>query len=525
MRPGTQFCAACGAKMPAPEPKPFLDTDPVPGAEKRKRPRGRRARRIVLLVLAALIVAAGAVFHRLIGEFLLRTFLSPAKYYQHVEARAIEDLAARFGDCYVTYLVPEDGMTGSAVELHVSPATEALDWLEDATLRTTVQTENGAAMAHAELLLNDAQLLAANCYSDSESAALQIPLLNEDYFELEDVSGGSLALSDALRDADLTRDEAEALMKKLLTCVVQELDDVTKDRDTLSAGGISQRCTVLRVTIREEDAAEIRAALRELLQTDADAQALLTALADAADTDAGSIIRAFTEDILASVTDGETAQMDLSVAANGDVIGRADAMPDDTAFSYARPISAAKKTMGLEARLRAADATEITVTGELQRERGTLTCAAAIDGDTDDVFTLEYSDLETAGDARSAHFKLELDKGVVLLFGKNQVTKLLRSVDAEGDCTLDGRKTNATFDLRYLHTDAATVSIAAAPTESAPFTPVTDAVSFKEWQRSGHYISAIKELTDALRQAGVPQDVLRQLLLQLPELLQTSDAA
>ena len=265
LRPGTLYCTACGS---AAGPAPFLDTDPVPGADKKKRPRKKRAGLIVLIVCLVLAAAAGVAFRRVIGEFVLRTFRSPADYYQHVEARAIDELSERVGKAYALFFLSEDGKTGRAAELTVAPKTDALSWVEGLTVRAEEQTNGSASQAKLAVTLNGQKLADATAYMDEDGLAAQIPLLNDSYVRVDNAPtpGDSAVLLDALRTSGLTQDEVTALTKKTLTCIVQELDDVSKSRGTVEAEEISQRCTVLHVTISAQDAEDIRAALDEMLR-------------------------------------------------------------------------------------------------------------------------------------------------------------------------------------------------------------------------------------------------------------------
>ena len=512
LRPGTLYCTACGS---AAGPAPFLDTDPVPGADKKKRPRKKRAGLIVLIVCLVLAAAAGVAFRRVIGEFFLRTFRSPADYYQHVEARAIDELSERVGKAYALFFLSEDGKTGRAAELTVAPKTDALSWVEGLTVRAEAQTNGSASQAKLAVTLNGQKLADATAYMDEDGLAAQIPLLNDSYVRVDNAPtpGDSAVLLDALRTSGLTQDEVTALTKKMLTCIVQELDDVSKSRGTVEAEEISQRCTVLHVTISAQDAEDIRAALDEMLRADASVKKLLDAACASGELDRDDCVDMVVDAVVSAIADG--GEMDVSVAANGDVIGRELRLANDAELSYARPVSLTRRMMGLAVRVRGTNANELALGGTLQKDAGELTCDVTVDGDSESLYTLAYSALDVREDAVSADFRLELADGVDMLIPETKVSTALKGAILDGSVSAEPGAITANADVEALGMELASVSLRTERIESASFSPVTDALSFEEWSESNDLTGATKELTAALKKAGVPALTLAQLLLQV----------
>ena len=511
LRPGALFCPACGADA---VPAPFLDTDPVPGADRKKKEGKKRGGRIALIVLLVLLAAAGTVFHRVIGEFFLRTFTSPARYYQHVEARVIDDLSERIGKAYARAFLPEDGRTGRTLELAVTPETDALSWIEGLRLTGTLQTDADAALAQAELELNGEPLAAVKLFSGADCAALQIPLLNKDYFALEDDAAGAVAFAQALRASGLSQEAVTALTKKTLTCFVQGLDDVTKSRGAVTVGEISQRCTALQVTVTAEDASEIRDALETLWRSDADAQTLLKAYAAACGADADDCAGELAAALVEALAD-DGAEMRVSVSAAGDVIGREVRFGSGALYACARPASFAKRAAGLELRVLDADASGFSLSGTLEKDAGALTCTLSGDGKETRLCDLTYTDLQRSGDAVSADFSVEFDEGMQLVLGKSGTALLAKSLRAEGAFSADSDRLEANAALQALGAEVAAVTLTQERVESEPFDAVDDAVTLSEWRKDADYLSAVSQLTKSLRKAGVDGDAVRSLLMQL----------
>ena len=246
-----RFCRACGKELAV--PAPFSDDDPVPGADRKK----RRGGRIALIVLAALTLVAGIVFRQAVAEFFARTFQSPEAYYQHVEARAIDRFASVVGDRYAAAFGADGTGAARATTLRLEPVIPGMDWLEQITLTGQSQRIGGVSGTGTALEVNGVELLTAEVYADAETTALRIPLLSDAALALS--SDADLqAFAAAVGNAGLTRSEVEGLTRAVLTAAANQLHQVERSREPLTAEGISQRCAKLTLTITEADADAIR---------------------------------------------------------------------------------------------------------------------------------------------------------------------------------------------------------------------------------------------------------------------------
>lgn len=511
--PEARFCRACGKALTA--PAPFSDDDPVPGADRKK----RRGGRIALIVLAALVLVSGIVFRQAVAEFFARTFQSPEEYYRHVEARAINRFASLVGDRYAAAF-GADG-TGAAHEttLRIEPVIPGMDWLEQITLTGQTQREGSVSDTETALEVNGVELLTAEIYADAETTALRIPLLSDTALALS--SDADLqAFSAAVGNAGLTRSEVEDLTRAVLTAAADQLHQVERSREPLTAEGISQRCAKLTVTIGEADADAIRKAVSDVLKRSDTAQKLLKN-----DAEAEALAERMTKPLLDAVAPGASAEMVLWVGMGGAVRGRAVTLPDGGSFRYALPISLLERAAGLQLDAAQPDGDAVSVRGVLQRETGSVSAAAVFDGTASELFTLRYSDLVLKQDRRSAAFELETDRDLGALVSVPVVGKYLGRLTLSGSFQQEGDSLESDLTLGYHDAALAEAHLersAAAPTGvTAPDTVKERA----EWLRSARILPALNELTRALREAGMPQDILRTVLKLLTEQLIGDSAA
>lgn len=511
-------CGACGKALE--QPAPFSDNDPVPGLGARKR--SRRSGLIALIALAVLALAAGLVFRKAVAEFFVRTFSSPEAYYQHVERRAIDDLAERVGAGYA-FAFGEDGKGAShTARAEFVPAVDGLDWLDSVTLTGEARTADGALSAAAALSLNGSELLSADAYVGDTVSAVRLPLLNKNYLALDE-DGDVTAFLSALAKAGLTRAEVEDLTKAVLTAAVEPLDGVERSNDTLTAEQISQRCTLLTVTIDEARAEKMCGAIADTLEENDAAQKLLDAYdGDASDCEA--LAARLTDSLLSALTDGGSTEMQLWVGADGSVRGRALTLSDGTGFRFACPFRLMKGAAGLDCAVLLPEGETFRLNGTLQRKSGKLEATAKRDGDKLDLFKLEYSDLVVKGVERAVSFRLEPDRDLAKTLDQPLIGTYIGRIALEGRITQQGDRAESDFVVQYRDDTVATANAERETTGPAPIEPVEKALSHGAWLRKVDLISALKDLNEALENAGVPKDLLRMLSMLLSQLLPDSAA-
>ena len=557
LREGARFCSVCGApvaqqaaaaetskpavepvqqaqeqngqyRSKAHEPAPFSDSDPVPGADKPKKKRGKTGRRIALALLAALLIGAGVFFRHTIAEFFLYTFSSPEKYYQHVEDRMIDKLAGQVGDYYARILDARSEKAGLKTSMRIEPFLDEIDalkayskelsWLEYITLDMISQTDGGAGNLAFNIGANGTELIDLNYCTDGETTAMQVPLISDDYVRLNNGSssanGGMVMLN--LLNADLSASELEGLISRLLKAAVHELDTVEKERDSLEAMDISQRCMVLHVTITPKDKQQIVDAVKDVLLNDKTAKKLIRALADESGVDEQKILDRI-EEWEPEIDDEAETGMDVYAGLDGDVVGRA-LTSDDTTVRYAAPGSLLKRARGIEAEVVRDDEVLFRAEGTLRPSEGQFVVLAQTTSDEPEkMIELEYSDLKVSGDNRSASFKFELGKGVTGFF---RVTGIdmdfsLEGVSGSGKFSTDQKTADSSMTLKLNDTKIAEIQLDQERVDAEPIEPVSSTIPMTRWQRSIDPIKLVRTLIPRLQEAGMPDDLLLNIVKAL----------
>ena len=146
----------------------------------------------------------------------------------------------------------------------------------------------------------------------------------------------------------------ESLVKRYMTVVVENLDSVTEKKDTISVGDIEQKCTAIRVRIKQKDFNKIAVAVLEEAKDDKELIGLLADFAVASakmegdeEVDAKEIEEMIKAEIEAALESAEDAEVDpeddeemvmtVWVNGKGEVIGREIEIDDEPLFVYKMP--------------------------------------------------------------------------------------------------------------------------------------------------------------------------------------------
>ena len=513
---GATVCGACGKPLELMPTEPFQDDISF---EPAKKSHGKLVRRIVLIVLAVLVAAAGVVFHREIAEFFIRTFSSPAAYYQHVEKNAIRSHAETAGKLYEAYFGADGGKTarGSNATLTMKPALEDGDAPINMTMEIAATAQANEAATDMALFVNDHEIMTADTYinTDDDLTAVRIPVLSDSYVRMEQddlydgpMSGYILIIS-AFREAGLTRSEVESLTEKCLTALVEDLDDVTRARGTLTAGDVSQACTVLTVTITPEDLAVAQKKLASVLDSDSAGRRLMQAFADVTREDPDALLEA----IFTPEGDGGMT-MTVSVGADGRVAGRALETDGASSFRLAIPVNKFKLAAGYAMELCIDDENTFRMDGAVRKTEASFAAEATLEGKELDLFTLELSDLKTQKGSTSGSFALQFDRDLGKLTGSAMTGVIFRRMDMSGIFDIAGANQQYDVDVNYSGDPILTLAFDVKNAEPQPITPVRETVSKSEWLRSIDPEAATDRIRAALEEAGLDAGVLDVLTMQ-----------
>lgn len=247
-----------------------------------------------------------------------------------------------------------------------------ISWLNDITLANTVSFTDGKEGLLMKVLLNDNQICSLEYYLDQESqdAYMRIPELSDKYFktnlkeaadqqasniesDIEELTpddtdvdiptdnfasaySDSISLSASLMsDLSSALPEAsviETLLDKYGSMLFDNLTEGESSQETLTAGDISQDCTVYEGQISSEDAVKTATELLEAAKSDSDIESILNTWNDKLSSDE-NLYENFTTAVdkgLNALKDTDTSDSEDSylstkiwVDENGRIAGRA----------------------------------------------------------------------------------------------------------------------------------------------------------------------------------------------------------
>lgn len=341
---------AAGAAAPA---------SPQPGGK----PKGHRLPKRVGIIGAAVVVVVAALAATLNASALTnlarKTFSSPAQYYQYVEGSALSETASTvatlYENCLRSNLQTSDQSASMNATLKLGDegrellsdyVGEDLSWLQSVNAALSTSTAGNKTGVGGSLSLGTDQLLSCNCVLDTDSQYLyiQIPELSDTYAQipLDDLYGDSYYDSDSIDevlgtlatvyDRSPDKDTVEKILTRYVSTVVECIDNVDKGSGRLSAGGVSQTYTTLRVTINSRTAKKVaKSVLQEMLQ-DAELKQVILDLAQLAESegvDPKQVYQEFTDSIQQALWELEEYGVDMDdvvmtvwVDSKGEIRGR-----------------------------------------------------------------------------------------------------------------------------------------------------------------------------------------------------------
>lgn len=289
---------------------------------------GNKRLPVIVCMIAAAVLVLGIINGERLNNLIHKTFSSPAKYYQFVEKKTVKDIAKNAGEIYDSYILDalnfydkstneeltvELGKDGQEFLGLLGLAGVDLSWLQSASVSIDTSIKNNTMSVGTAVSVNKNDLLSGNMIVDKDKERIyaQIPELNKSYMEF-DISeeteeaayyygmsrSGMLMLQDALVSnkelVEACPDQAkvEKLVKRYMNLLVGCVDKVTKSKDTLSVEGISQKCTVLKVSIDSETMRDMAETVLEEMQNDKEVKSIIINILRTSEDVTGDVVDA-----------------------------------------------------------------------------------------------------------------------------------------------------------------------------------------------------------------------------------------
>ncbi len=267
----------------SPEKEPTAPTYINDGAVNEPAPKKKSKKWLFIgIPVLAVILVVVLCFNTFTG-MLLKTFASDASYFAYVEGTSLEgygNVATSLYGMGKNNIVNGGGSKGEiAIELGDTLTTMLwgyangmdLSWLKQIKLEVDADTVQNNSSVTAALVLGDQTILNLECIMDTEKGVIYLKCkeLNDKFikFEVPDFAGSgmtSMSLSANSSNAVLnnistvmeyfpTEEELDKLLEKYVALVLKQItdDDVTKESGEITANGITESCTVLKLSITD----------------------------------------------------------------------------------------------------------------------------------------------------------------------------------------------------------------------------------------------------------------------------------
>lgn len=307
---------------------------------------------------------------------------SEEKYYASVEKDEIKELASSAADIYEnSFLEYYNDYNDTSVDFNLE-----VELGEDAAEMLAAAVGSDDEKAFAKMAINFFLSYKGDVISAETSASLgKNKLISADgvmdlkkgqaFGRIEELSSKYIGVSfedytemieEGLKQGDEIikllpkKKTIESIVNRYMTVVVENLDNVSEKKDTISVGDIEQKCTAIRVRIKEKDINKIAIAILEEAKDDKELIGLITDFAvvgaEAYDEeiDAKDIeeeIKDSIETALDELKEAEDSEDDedeeemimvVYVNGKGEVIGREIKIEDETVFVYMMPQKGSK---------------------------------------------------------------------------------------------------------------------------------------------------------------------------------------
>ena len=230
------------------------------------------------VIIAIAVVAVLGLCWIVSGKFsksMHKTFDSPKKYMTYVEKQAIlgkkDNTLRNIYNNLSDRITTEDQALEEKVTLTIGEAGQSylrllkssgvdLTWLNSAGFQYYVNVKDDDVELTTTLLLNEKEIVEPTFLLDSKKKAVyvKIPELTKDCikYDLEEYAeqfDELISKADKMRIAYPDIKMIDKLADKYVKLVLDGVENVEKDKAELECGDVSQKCTVLRATIKEKD--------------------------------------------------------------------------------------------------------------------------------------------------------------------------------------------------------------------------------------------------------------------------------
>lgn len=316
-----------------------------------QKPAKMNKRKLVIpCVILALVLVVGTVAFAMkdkLSNWFHNQFASDEEYYLYVEQENRDQALEKFCKSYENYYKQYESGTNRSVSVKVELGEQLkttlsslgldVSKLDSATLNmSTVLDKNIYDLVYG-LQLNDTDLIKAKIYADFAETKMymQVPELSESYLDISSALDSSTEeekeMLSSVADYASWMPKADALKKSFVTytdILFKGIDKAEKSSDTLTASGVSEKCTKVSVTYEKESVKKVMTDLVKAAKEDKTVTDFLEKLDEISEETSASEYIQSMEELLKEIEEADASKiggaitMDVYVNDDGDIIGR-----------------------------------------------------------------------------------------------------------------------------------------------------------------------------------------------------------
>lgn len=378
---------------------------PIP-EEPQQGKKGGKSLGIVIAAVAAIVVLIGGIAFMArdkVGHAIHKTFDKPKDYYAYVEKKNLTALTNGTGAETVTKVLDQIksentsitetmrirlGSRGKDFTALAKSAGVDLSWLDSVGISYTGTVKDTQMKLAFAPILNDVTLANVIAMLDVKEgqAFLSIPELSDKFVgvsfgdaynyeelaeQMEQIYGAFEEMAKACPDAE----EVEKLTLKYYQIVMDQVEEMQKDKAKLEAGDVTQDCTQLTMELKSKDVQKIVSAVIKELKKDKDVKKMLEqfceSMKDYDDSmDSEEVYNQFLEGLDEAEAHVEEIEIDkivieVYVDGDGKIIGRSiNVKKDDESVTVKYGVARKGDKVGVEISFKTPDEdSDVTIIG------------------------------------------------------------------------------------------------------------------------------------------------------------------
>ena len=579
---GAAFCGSCGATIAteatqapqeavtavatAPQEAQTDNFNLNTGDEKPAKKPFKIKKPIVFAGIAVVLIAVILLNMTSIIGFFMRSFASPEKYMSYVELTNLKESSDSLLSAYNNYKKNISSSTGAEAEIKLNMGEDAIKLLEAAI------SQSGAGDMELDFLkeiaisgdssfkdnkmnigltakVSGKEVVEGRMFIDYDNGVMYIglPDLNDQYlcYELpeSDFEDMGVAMEDmeklyaAIEEALPSSKQIKKCLKKYAKAALGAIDDVTKEKETVTVDGMSQKLTKLTLSVSDDMMNDVEIAVLEEMIADKDLKKIVNNIqkgfndfADEFDFDDISLYDSMIEELTDELeylkerkaegyTSNDTVgQLVTYVNNKNEVVGREIINvnydgDEEEILSYCK----VKKGNKFNFKLTTAD-DALTIAGSGKETNSAVNGEFEIEVDGDEILTLTVSDFSTKqfdkGNIKGT-FLLEPGSDFYDFADMDEMSMLGSMTDIALELKLDITSKSGEISVSVIMDDEvfAGISISSETKKAKNITLPKDYVDVEDADEWAENIDFDK-LIDSLEAAGFP-DLITEALEQL----------